>query len=131
MIYEWTNAFFVSSLNKTNRFHAAIALYSYNSQGMSKCAKNISDTLNCPQLVLGIQWVKHSIIVNSSVVSLAFSLLHYCCAICYILLHVNNWQLEQAKMNLMCHFFVLTKSWCHNCHLLLNRCTATWKLFFK
>ena len=112
MIYEWANAFFVSSLNKTNRFHAAIALYSYNSQGMSKCAKNISDTLNCPQLVLGIQWVKHSTIVNSSVVSLLF---HSSTTVVpfAILLHVNNWQLEQAKLNLMCHFFVLTKFWCH------------------
>ena len=36
--------FFVSSLNKTNRFHVTVALYSYNSQRMSKCTKNISDT---------------------------------------------------------------------------------------
>ena len=42
-----TNAFFVSSLNKTNRFHVAVALYSYKSQRISEHAKNISDTLNC------------------------------------------------------------------------------------
>ena len=37
---------FASSLNKTNRPHVAVALYSYKSQRTSKHAKNTSDTLN-------------------------------------------------------------------------------------
>ena len=62
MIYWRTNAYVMSpltisasSLNNTNRFHVAVALYSYNSQKTSKCAKNISDKFSCAQLVLGIQ----------------------------------------------------------------------------
>ena len=63
-----------------------IALYCYKSQGMSKCAKNISDTLNSTLLVLRIQLVKHSTIVDSAVVSLAFSLLCFCHSVCYFAL---------------------------------------------
>ena len=34
-------------INKTDRFHVAVALYSYKSQRMSEHAKNIRDTLFC------------------------------------------------------------------------------------
>ena len=34
-------------INKTNRFHVAMALYSYKSQRMSEHAKNIRITLIC------------------------------------------------------------------------------------
>ena len=56
---------FASLFNKTNRFHV-VALYSYKSQMTSKRVKNVSDTLNCALLVLGIHLVKHSTIVNSA-----------------------------------------------------------------
>ena len=36
---------FISLLYKTNRFHVAVHLSSNRSQRMSKCGKNISDTL--------------------------------------------------------------------------------------
>ena len=39
--------FFNSLLNKTNRFQVALCLFSNRSQRMSKCDKNISDTLGC------------------------------------------------------------------------------------
>ena len=71
-MYAATTIIFASSLNKTSRFHGAITLYCYKSQGMSKCAKNISDTLNSTLLVIHIQLVKHSTIIDSAVVSLAF-----------------------------------------------------------
>ena len=32
---------------KTNRFHVPVGMYSNTSQMMSKCGKNISDTLGC------------------------------------------------------------------------------------
>ena len=35
------------SFYKTNRFHFVLCLFSYRSQKMSKCGKNISDTLAC------------------------------------------------------------------------------------
>ena len=67
-----------------------MALYSYKSQSSSKCAKNISDTLNCTQLLLGIQLVKHdSTIVNSAVVSRAFHS-STTVALFAILLYINN-----------------------------------------
>ena len=37
---------FVALLYKTNRFHVAVHLFSNRSQKMSKCGKNISDTLS-------------------------------------------------------------------------------------
>ena len=39
--------FFNSLLYKTNRFQVAMHLFSNRSQRMSKCGKNISDTLSC------------------------------------------------------------------------------------
>ena len=39
--------FFNSLLYKTNRFQVAVCLFSNRSQRMSKCGKNISDTLGC------------------------------------------------------------------------------------
>ena len=39
--------FFNSLLYKTNRFQVAVRLFSNRSQRMSKCGKNISDTLGC------------------------------------------------------------------------------------
>ena len=45
MVFNPLN-FVASSLNKTNRPHVAVALYSYKSQRTSKHAKNTSDTLN-------------------------------------------------------------------------------------
>ena len=39
--------FFNSLLYKTNRFQVAVRLFSNRSQRMSKCGKNISDTLSC------------------------------------------------------------------------------------
>ena len=71
--------FFDSLLFKTNRFQVAMCLFCNRSQMMSKCAKNISDTLGC--------------------------------ALCAIFLFLP-------------HFDVI-------CDLLLNRRTATWKLFVK
>ena len=48
--FEINKAFFlqqfVSLLYKTNRFHAAMRLFSNKSQKTSKCGKNISGTLN-------------------------------------------------------------------------------------
>ena len=85
-MYVATTIIFAFSLNKTSRFHGAIAPYCYKSQGMSKCAKNIGDTLNSTLLVLCIQLVKHSTIVDSAIVSLAFSLLCFCCSVCYFAL---------------------------------------------
>ena len=81
---------FASSFSKINRFYVVMALYSYTSQRMSKHAENISETLNCAQLILGIQLLKRSTMVNSAVVSLAFSLLCYSVAPFAILLHFNH-----------------------------------------
>ena len=39
--------FFNSLLYKTNRFQVAVCLFSNRSQMMSKCGKNISDTVSC------------------------------------------------------------------------------------
>ena len=39
--------FFNSLLYKTNRFQVAVHLFSNRPQRMSKCGKNISDTLGC------------------------------------------------------------------------------------
>ena len=39
--------YFNSLLYKTNRFQVAVHLFSNRSQRMSKCGKNISDTLGC------------------------------------------------------------------------------------
>ena len=41
------SVYFNSSLHKTNRFQVAMHLFSNRSQRMSKCGKNISDTLGC------------------------------------------------------------------------------------
>ena len=62
---------------------------------MSKSAKNISDTLNSTLLVIHIQLVKHSTIIDSAVVSLAF---HSFASVApfAILLSFNNWKLEQT-----------------------------------
>jgi len=52
--------FFVSLLYKTNGFHVAMHLFSNRSQKMSKCGKNISDTLGyrlvCHFFVLTTFW---------------------------------------------------------------------------
>ena len=46
-ISDVTNDKFCFFINKTNRFHVAVALYSYKSQRMSEHTKNIRDTLIC------------------------------------------------------------------------------------
>ena len=38
---------FFPSLHKKNIFHAAVGLFSNESQKTSKCGKNIDDTLDC------------------------------------------------------------------------------------
>ena len=52
-MYRWCHhlnffsVYFNSLLYKTNRFQVAMHLFSNRSQRMSKCGKNISDTLGC------------------------------------------------------------------------------------
>ena len=52
-MYRWCHhlnlfsVYFNSLLYKTNRFQVAVHLFSNRSQRMSKCGKNISDTLSC------------------------------------------------------------------------------------
>ena len=119
-MYAATTIIFASSLNKISRFHGAIALYCYKSQGMSKCAKNISDTLNSTLLVLRIQLVKHSTIVDSAVVFLAFSPLCFCCSdllFCFVLI-IENWN----KLSyISCAIFLFLPYSDIACDLLLNR----------
>ena len=52
-----------SILYKTNRFHVAVGLFSNRSQKMSKCSKNITDTLVCSSCATSLFLLPHFDIV--------------------------------------------------------------------
>ena len=90
--------------------------------------QNMLRTLSCNQLVPDIQLVKHSTIVNSAVVSLTFSLL-CCCRIYFAsFLQLNAWNKLLAASYVP--IFLFSPYSDITCDLLLNRCTATWNLYY-
>ena len=98
--------FFNSLLYKTNRFQVVVHLFSNRSQRMSKCGKNISDTLGCTSRA-------------------TFLFLPHFDIICDLLYNSDTLGCTScATFLFLPHFDVIYD-------LFLNRCSATWNLFVK
>ena len=62
-------------IEKTNRFHVAVDLFSNRSQRTSKCGKNISDTLDCGSCTTSL-FLPHFDVICYLLMSLAVYCFH-------------------------------------------------------
>ena len=136
MSYRRTNVWVMSPLtifapllNKTNSFHVAMALYSYKSLRKSNMLTTSVTHLTASSLFwASVSKTKHN---SKQCCSLPcfFTplLLSHCLLFCSILI-TDNWN----KLSCISCATFLFLSYCDiTCDLLLNRCTATWNLFFE